>query len=295
MNLLNRLGRPYLPLRPIDRIHALALAALVPLVFGFLLAHMLWGILVAGLLFPVLPAPACDWLVRFWSRILLVACGVELDPEAVGRRPHGQPGALLLMNHVSWVDVFVVAAVIPARFVAKSEIRAWPLAGWLARSVGTLFIERGRRHAVAQVNREIAARLQAGQSIGIFPEGTTTDGSQLLRFHSNLVQAALQAGAPIVPVALQYSQDGAPSYAAAYVGDMNLGESMLRILIAPRLRVSLRFLPPIDAAGVSRQEIARQARRAIGRSLALPEADLPEAADDGTIAIDALGPSTSGG
>jgi 1-acyl-sn-glycerol-3-phosphate acyltransferase len=283
MHRLNRLGEPYFPQRPADRLLAFGLAALVPIVFVFLLAHFLWGIVVAALLFPVLPAWASDALVRFWSRVLLAALGIRLEVEtyAGGWRAAGAPGALLLMNHVSWVDVFVVAAVVPARFVSKSEIRSWPIAGALAAGVGTLFIERGRRHAVAKVNEQVAERLRAGQSIGIFPEGTTTDGRQLLRFHANLLQAPVAAGAPIVPVTLQYVQDGAPSIAAAYIGDMNIAESVLRILVAPRLSVHLRVLPAISTEGATRHALARQAHEVVRRALALPDYEDAQAAGPG--------------
>jgi 1-acyl-sn-glycerol-3-phosphate acyltransferase len=296
---MNRLGIPYFPQRLPDRLLAFALAALVPLVLAFLLAHILWGLLVAGLLFRLLPGRACDALVQFWSRIALAALGVRLEypvgdeGRAPGAASGAASGALLLINHVSWVDIFVVCALVPARFVAKSEIGSWPLAGWLAKAVGTVFIERGRRHAVAQVNREVAERLRAGQSIGVFPEGTTTDGTQILRFHSNLVQAAVLAQAPVIPVALQYWQDETPSRAAAYIGEMNLVESMLRVLIAPRLRVRLQFLPAIAVQGATRQCVAQQARHAIGLALALPEHDLPEATQG--IEIDALQTTSTGG
>ena len=264
----------------------IALAMLAPLALGFVLVHLLWGILIAGLLFPILPVGACDVLVRFWSRILLVALGIHLQCDDDSARAR-TPGSLLLINHVSWVDVFVVAAVVPARFVAKSEIRSWPLAGRLAGAVGTVFIERGRRHAVAHVNRIIADRLRSGQYIGIFPEGTTTDGTQVLRFHANLVQAAQMAQAPVVPVALQYWQDGAPSTAAAFTGEMTLVESMWCILIAPRLRVRLQFLPTVECRDLTRQAIAQEARRAISRALALPEHDLPQTEDE-SAAMDEL-------
>lgn len=256
-----------------DRLAKSALVVLAPLVLALIVAHILWGILVAGLLFAWLPARARDALVRFWSRILLLVLGIRLelhcDPRAAAI---GQTrGALLLSNHISWVDVFVIAAVTPARFVAKSEIARWPVLGRFAAAVGTVYVERGRRHAVARVNHTVAARLRAGQSIGIFPEGTTTDGTQLLRFHANLVQAALAAQASVIPLGLQYRQDGEPSTAAAFVGDMSLVESIWRILLTPRLTAHLYWLPAIACDGLTRQAIAECARKAIGAALALPE------------------------
>ncbi|SPE33733.1 1-acyl-sn-glycerol-3-phosphate acyltransferase [Burkholderiales bacterium] len=256
-----------------DRLLRGALVVLAPLAFAFIVAHILWGMLVALVLFPLLPSGANDALVKFWSRILLVALGIRLelqrDPEAADI--DATRGALLLINHVSWVDVFVVAAVTPARFVAKSEIARWPVLGRFAVAVGTVFVERGRRHAVAHVNHTVTARLRAGQSIGIFPEGTTTDGSRLLVFHANLVQAALAAPAPVIPLGLQYRQDGLPSTAAAYIGDTNLGQSLWRILLAPRLTARLHWLPAVPCEGRTRQAIAGRAREAIGAALALPE------------------------
>jgi 1-acyl-sn-glycerol-3-phosphate acyltransferase len=263
-----------------DRLLVLALNVLAPLAMLFVLVHVLWGLIVAALLFPVLPAPASDALVRFWSRILLVALGIRLELPVAPSAPEPGTGALLVMNHVSWADVFVLTAVVPVRFVAKAEIARWPLLGRFAAAVGTVFVERGRRHAVSDVNRVVAERLRAGQSIGIFPEGTTTDGSRVLRFHANLIQAALDAKAPVVPVALDYRQDGRASTAAAFIGEMTLVESLWRVLVTPRLTARLHWLPEIDCAGLSRQAVARGARAAVGAALGLPDADANTPATD---------------
>jgi len=259
--------------RRYDRLLRGALVVLAPLALAFILVHIVWGMLVALALFPLLPRGVNDALVKFWSRTALVALGIRLELQ---RDPgagdiDATRGSLLLINHVSWVDVFVVAAVTPARFVAKADIARWPVLGRFAGAVGTVFVERGRRHAVAHVNHTVTARLRAGQSIGIFPEGTTSDGSQLLRFHANLVQAALAAPAPVIPLGLQYRQDGRPSTAAAYIGDMSLGQSLWRILLTPRLTARLHWLPAIGCEGCTRQAIAGRARGAIGAALALPE------------------------
>ena len=203
--------------RSLDRVLIPLLWALAPLALCAIFLHILWGMLVARLLFPRLPRSARDALVRFWARIALVLLGirVQLRVEEGASPLLGRHGGLFVLNHVSWADVFVVCAVLPLRFVAKSEIAAWPVLGRFAGAVGTVFVERGRRHAVAHVNETVVQRLRQGQAIGIFPEGTTTDGTQLLRFHANLIQAALEAPAPVIPLGLQYHQDGRPCTAAA--------------------------------------------------------------------------------
>jgi len=262
------------------------LALLAPVALCAIILHLAWGMLTAVLLFPLLGQDARDALVRFWSRIVLVLLGIRLQVRtdaAAGVQGPGQ-GALFVMNHVSWVDVFVICALVPVRFVAKSEIAGWPVLGRFAGAVGTVFVERGRRHAVAHVNAAVAARLRAGALIGIFPEGTTTDGTRLLRFHANLIQPAIDAQVPIVPLALHYHQDHQPSTAAAFIDDMTLAGSLWRILIAPRLAVRVHCLPSLAVAGHGRHELAAHAQAAIGRVLQLdergaldPEADAPEA------------------
>jgi len=179
-------------------------------------------------------------------------------------------GSLLLINHTSWLDVFSIAAVVPARFVSKAEIGRWPLAGWLAIAVGTLFVERGKRHAVMRTNQAVSERLRSGQVIGVFPEGTTTDGACLLPFHANLVQPAIDLGAPVRPVGLRFTQRGEFSRVAMFVGEMNLMQSLWRVVTAPDLAVELHWLPPIDPPPSTRHAAARAARAAIARELDVP-------------------------
>jgi 1-acyl-sn-glycerol-3-phosphate acyltransferase len=162
--------------------------------------------------------------------------------------------------------------------------------GWLVARVGTLFVERGRRHAVHAINQAVAARLALGESIGVFPEGTTTDGRELLPFHANLVQPALDAGAEIRPVALRYLQDGAWAPAAAYIGDMSLVGSLWRVVTTPRLTVQVHWLPPVARELANRHAVGRAARAAIAAALGLaiheahdvtaPAADTADSAPD---------------
>jgi 1-acyl-sn-glycerol-3-phosphate acyltransferase len=255
---------------------------LAPFALLAILLHVLWGVLVAVLVFPLLSRRARDGLVRAWSRILLRMAGVRLrcigheagaaSPDEIARQP---TGSLLLVNHVSWLDPFVLAAVLPVRFVAKSEVRHWPLFGRIAVAVGTLFVERGRRHAVASVNRLLAHRLQSGQSIAIFPEGTTTAGDQVLRFHANLVQPALDVGAEVRPVGLRFAQDGRLARAVAYAGDTTMLQSIWGTLVTARLTAEVHWLAPVAAAGLHRQEVGAQARSAIVAALGLPEHEAP--------------------
>ncbi len=258
----------------IDRLYAAALWLLAPLAILGVLLHVLWGLAVALLLFPLAPSSVRDGLVAFWSRVLLAAVGVRLDlrlpPNACIEGSDEELGSLLLINHTSWLDIFAVAAVVPARFVSKSEVARWPLFGWLAVGVGTLFVERGRRHAVAAINHAVAHRLGEGQTIGIFPEGTTTLGHTLMSFHANLVQPALDMGARVRPVAVRYTQHGQPSEAAAFVGEMNIFQSLWRILCAPRLTVELHWLAPLPPGERNRHAAARACRAAIAQALQLP-------------------------
>ncbi|HEX7155979.1 MAG TPA: lysophospholipid acyltransferase family protein [Burkholderiaceae bacterium] len=278
------------------RLYQLALYLLAPFALVGVLLHLIWGVAVAMTVFRFLPRAVRDALVMFWSRLLLVAVGVTVDlrvrdPEGVPERHPGAAGdgvrgTLLLSNHTSWLDIFSLSSVVPARFVSKAEVAHWPLFGWLARGVGTLFVERGRRHAVAAINRSLANRLAAGETIGIFPEGTTTNGTVVLPFHANLIQPALDRGARLRPVGVRYTQYGAHSEAAAYYGDMNILASLWRVVTAPRLTVELHWLPPVDPAIANRQAVGRAARAAIGVALRLPCDDADSAA---AAASEALG------
>jgi 1-acyl-sn-glycerol-3-phosphate acyltransferase len=244
-----------------------------------LLLHVLIGLAIALLLFPWQSQQRRNPTIRIWSRVLLSICGARLRVSGVALDAQlarsgvadWTPGRLLLSNHISWIDVFAILATLPSRFVAKAEIGRWPLLGWLVTLVGTLYIERGRRHAVAAMNHQVHARLKAGETIAVFPEGTTTDGSELLPFHSNLIAPALEVGCDVWPVALRYTERGQPSRAAAFVGQMGLVTSLWNILVARRLAIEVTFLESIGTtADRNRHHIAHAAQEAIAASLGVP-------------------------
>ncbi|HSO08205.1 MAG TPA: lysophospholipid acyltransferase family protein [Pelomicrobium sp.] len=207
---------------------------------------------------------------RRWSLQLLAIAGVRLtvrgDPPGVDPR-----SGIVVANHVSWLDIFVIAAVSPSRFVSKSEVRDWPLAGYLATRAGTVYLERARRRDAARVNQHMQELLRGGERLAVFPEGTTTDGTLVKPFHGSLLQPAVEAGAPVFPAALRYLDgDGERSQAAPYTGDDTFMTSLRRILAAPGIRAELTFLAPIATAGRTRNDVARDAEAAIASALRLP-------------------------
>lgn len=258
---------------------------LAPLRAALFVMHILAGLAIVLLVFPFFGLPGRNRINRAWSRVLVAICGARLVVDGVPIAPHIRStgvepwslGRLALANHVSWIDVFAINAATPCRFVAKAEIGGWPLLGALVTRSGTLYIERGRRHAVASMNHRLRDHLKAGETIVVFPESTTTDGSTLLPFHSNLLAPAVEIGAPVWPLALRYTEGGAPSDAAAFVGDMGLVTSLARILVARDLAIRITVLPPIEVTHLeNRHAVARVARAEIAGALGLPEHDAPQ-------------------
>lgn len=244
--------------------------------FGFGLARVLLHLVLATLIiatyFPFAAQSTREQLIGWWSRILLRLFGIRV--EIAGNFPDAHCGTLVVLNHVSWIDIYVMHAVRPTRFVAKSEVRRWPLIGYLCERTGTLFIERGKRRAVREVNDEIAQILRQGGVVGIFPEGTTSDGRELLPFHANLIQAAIDANVPIQPIALRYAKpDGALAPDVAYIGETTLMQSVRMILLGTPTIAQVAVLPRIPTRGMTRQQVAVAARIAIGTSLGVDTRD----------------------
>ena len=244
------------------------------------IALLLGGLATVLGLFPWIGIARRETLIALWSRALLRACGVRVrEIVAPGAQPlaglRGQQGPgqgrLLLPNHISWLDIFVIDSIAPASFVAKSEIARWPLVGTLVARAGTVFVERGRRHAVHAVIQSLGERLAQGYRAAVFPEGTTSEGDRLLVFHGNLIQAALNAGAPLVPIGLRYvDPDGERSHAVMYVGETTFVASLWRITGHPRLECQVHVLAPIDPDGFTRQAAAQAVRQQLGAHLGLP-------------------------
>jgi len=252
---------------------------LAPLRIVLLVAHVLAGLGLTAFVFPWLAQFGRNRIIHAWSRLLLMICGARLRITGVPLSSslqrtgieRGSRGRMLLANHISWIDVFALNASVPSRFVAKAEIRAWPLLGMLVTLVGTLYIERGRRHAVASMNHHVRDRLRHGETVVIFPEGTTTDGRSLRPFHSNLVAPALEVGAECWPVALRYTEAGAPSTAAALIDDISMAKSLWQIMVARRLQIEVAFFDPVTGTGDrDRHHIAEEAGERVAAWLGVP-------------------------
>jgi 1-acyl-sn-glycerol-3-phosphate acyltransferase len=233
-----------------------------------LLLHLISGFAQAAV-YPHVGLRAQRRMAQNWSAGLLSVLGIRLkcqgevpDPEA--------PRVMLAANHISWLDVYSLISVCPARFVAKSEIAGWPLLGWFSKNAGTLFIERSKRGDTARINEHIAEAMMSGSRVAIFPEGTTSHGTSLRHFHASLLQPAVTTTATVFPVAIRYTDTaGKASQAAPYV-NISLLESLRRILREPWIQVELTFTGPVSSAGKNRRELARSAEAAIANALSLP-------------------------
>jgi 1-acyl-sn-glycerol-3-phosphate acyltransferase len=231
--------------------------------------HLVRGLAIAWLRYPRLSEAQQLAHKRRWSQRLLSILAVSLREQRVSRKLPER--CMLVVNHISWLDVFVIDARFPATFIAKSEIREWPLVGWLSSLVGTLYIERGKRSAARHARQAVARELERGVLIAVFPEGITTYGRGLERFHAALFQPALDAAATLQPVALRYlDAGGRHTDAAGYVGDTTLLESVWSIVSTRRIVVELNLLEPISAGTQTRRSLADQAEAAIAAVLGVP-------------------------
>lgn len=218
---------------------------LFPIRLILLVTWVLGGLLTVVTVFPLVSLRTRQWLIRHWSVVLMACCGVKIRCRG---EPKREGAVLWVANHVSWIDIFVMDSVRAVSFIAKSDIRKWPLIGWLVAGAGTLFIERGRRHAVRAVGHQMNTRFERGEVVGLFPEGTTSMGLDVAPFHTSLFEPALRAGVDIQPVALLFLHRGERSTRVAFVGEQTLVHNIWNLLTAGGTAVELVFCPVLSAA-----------------------------------------------
>jgi len=226
-----------------------------------LVAHFVTGILLTVLFARRRPDGSYRYrpdIVRWWHRRACRILGLVV--EAAGEPPRAS--ALLVANHVSWLDVPVLGGLGTIAFLSKAEVRGWPVMGWLAAAAGTQFIARGSGQANA-VGERIGNHLGNHGCLALFPEGTTTDGSEVKPFYPRLLAAATHAGVPVVPVALRYHRDGLLDPVAPFVGDETIRSHLRRMLVVPEIRVQVAFGQPLDPAQFDRRGLAVRAREEV--------------------------------
>ncbi len=228
-------------------------------------AHVLHGTWIAVRRFPHMDAATRRATVQWWSARTLALMGVGLVAEGTPR-----PGAkLLVSNHISWLDIMAIHAVCPeARFVSKADVLRWPVLGTMVAAAGTLFIQRERKRDALRVVHQMAEALQAGETVAVFPEGTTSEGHGLLPFHANLLQAAIATEVPVQPVALRYADAShAVSEAVMFVGDITLVSSLWRVACGEQVQVRVRVLPAEGVRHADRRRLAERLAEEIAAAL----------------------------
>lgn len=228
------------------------------------LVHVLHGLALVYLRWPSLDDTRRKALIAQWSQGVLKAMGLAV-------RMHGHPHAgakLVVSNHISWIDIIVINSVLPSRFVSKAEVGDWPVIGRLVTAAGTLYLVRERRRDAVRVLGLMAQSLRDGQTVAVFPEGTTGEGRHLMHLHPNLLQSAIDAEVPIQPLVLNYREPGlCASTAVPYVGDTSLLTSMWWIATARGLSVDVHALPCVQAAHADRRALTDHLQQGMGEAL----------------------------
>lgn len=234
--------------------------------FNRLVLHVLWG--VALLLFKVGVDPnqhgQRDWrIICGWMAGLCRILGLKV--KVTGEPTMGP--ALFVANHISWHDIVVLQSLAPTGFVAKYEIRDWPLIGWMAHRGATLFIRRGKRESLQQLKDAMTARLQARQNLLIFPEGTTTAGDTVNPFRTRLLEPAIEMALPVQPVAIHYACDGKRCRDLAFIDDETFLSHAWRLLGEKHIDVLVHFCRPVDTRSIDRRKLGRIAQTEIMQAL----------------------------
>lgn len=218
--------------------------------------HLCVGLMKCALLFPFLDHDGKERRIQRWSAQLISICGISLQLNQTAQAKPASP-ALIICNHISWLDIFVINSVHACRFVAKSDIRDWPLIGWLCEKSGTIFIARGKQRDVRRIYAGLVQSIHNGERVAFFPEGTTAPQGIVLPFHANLFEAAIEAQVPVQAYALRYVDEAGHLHPAAdFIGDMSFMQSVMMILRHRGMQAQLIRLPAMSSAGAHRRELA---------------------------------------
>ena len=220
------------------------------------MAHTLLGLTIATIILPLSTVSYRARLIQWWCKNLLAAFNLQVSSHGyIPAKNIPLTTTMFVANHISWSDIHAINSIITLRFIAKSEIRNWPVFGYLVSRANTLFIDRSKKRDAKRTIDVAVQSLQAGDNLCLFPEGTTSDGTVLYPFKSSLIQAAIAANASIWPVAIRYPHPaGGVNIDVAYAGETTLIQSMQKILAQKQPVVELHFLKPIAAEDVAMQD-----------------------------------------
>ncbi len=243
-----------------------------PLVCAWITAGLLLAATQASveLMSNTLAARTRPHLTRLWMRGLV--CLLPLEIRHVGTPVAGP--AVWTSNHISWLDIVVLGAHSPLRFLSKAEVARWPIIGWLATAAGTLYLRRGDGMA-GELDKIIEGALEQGERVVIFAEGTTTDGSLVRTFHGRLLGSAVRLGLPVQPVAIAYRCAGQRDSIAPFIADDEFTAHLWRLLGAPRIEVEVTFPEALPSGASNRNQLARQARQRVVQALGMESDSAP--------------------
>lgn len=208
--------------------------------------------------------------IQNWSQrtLRIMGVNVRLNAGLEHTSPNNTP-QLLVANHVSWLDVLVIQSLQPSVFVAKKEVRAWPVVGAIAQACEVVFVDRGSPSSARKMVEDVTDALTRGYRVAGFPEGTSSEGHEVRLFHANLFEAAIDRGVEVQPIALRYINEvtGAHCQVAAFVGDIGFVASLHKVMCAPSITVSLHIGAPLSPQGHSRRTLAHLSHRSVSTQL----------------------------
>jgi 1-acyl-sn-glycerol-3-phosphate acyltransferase len=209
--------------------------------------------------------------IQRWSTHVLKVIGVHLNITASSTRIGPLKTQLLVANHVSWLDVLVIQALHPCVFVAKSEVRHWPLVGSIAKACGVVFVDRSSSSSARKMVDDVANALHHGYCVAGFPEGTSSEGYDVSLFHANLFEAAIYRDVNVLPIALRYTNahTGELCLRAAFVGDIGFIESLHQVMTTRHIHVGVNIGKTLSPQGHSRRTLAHLSHRSVSMQLAI--------------------------
>jgi 1-acyl-sn-glycerol-3-phosphate acyltransferase len=210
--------------------------------------------------------------IRDWSQKTLDVLGIQVVHETPFSAAHTEAAPrLLVANHVSWVDALIIQTIQPSIFVAKSEVRSWPIVGSIATGCGVVFVNRGSPASARQMVDELSSALHHGYCVAGFPEGTSSDGSSVMLFHGNLFEAAINHNIHVQPLAIRYTnpKTGALCFKAAFIGDIGFVQSLHQVVSSNGIKAKVQLCETLSPEGHTRRTLAHLSHRSVSSQLEL--------------------------